>query len=235
MMKSSASFPFLTVPRLERIPFLRHGFGTSSWQVQSFIKRPQWKNFSLIFLRQIHSNVVHRVSSSFENNVEGDAMITDQPYILLIIKTADCLPVMMVDEEKKVIAAVHCGWRGTRKRLIQRVVKVLESHYECLPSSLLAAMGPCIGKDCYEVGGEVVQGFEDDGHSLDFFSPHAKKKGKYLFDLKKANISQLLSLGVKEGNVFSVDFCSHCRPHFPSYRREGKRAGRVLSFIGMSF
>lgn len=234
-MKPHIFPPFLTVPKLEKITFLSHGFGTFIWKIQDFKKRPEWENFRLIFLRQIHSNVVHPVVESFKNDCQGDAMITDRPHLLLIVKTADCLPVLMADKGKRVIAAVHCGWKGTSKSVVQHVVKALKRYYGCSPPSLFVAMGPHIGKECYEVGGEVMKSFEEAGLSLDFFYPHPQQKGKYFFDLKKANVSQLLSLGIKKENIFPLDFCSHCRPDFPSYRRDGKEAGRVLSFIGMSF
>ena len=234
-MKFPVSPPFLTVPSLEKISFLSHGFGTAIWKIQDLKKRLEWKNFRLIFLRQIHSNVVHSVDESFKNKCQGDAMITDQSNLLLIIKTADCLPVLMVDKGKRVVAAVHCGWRGTHRRVIQHVVRALMLHYGCSLPSLFVAMGPSIGKECYEVGEEVMRGFEEAGLLLDFFHPHPQRKGKYFYDLKKANLSQLLSLGIEKENIFSFGFCSHCRPDFPSYRRDGKEAGRALSFIGMSF
>jgi YfiH family protein len=234
-MKLPHSPPFLTIPQLKKITFLSHGFGTLIWKIQDFKKRPEWKNFRRISLRQIHSNVVRPVEKSFKKACQGDAMITDQPHLLLIIKTADCLPVLMVDEEKRVIATVHCGWKGTSKGVIQHVVRALERYYGCSPSSLFVAMGPHIGKECYEVGAEVIKSFEQAGLSLDSFYPHPQQKRKYFFDLKKANVFQLLSLGIKKENIFSLDFCSHCRPDFPSYRRDGKEAGRVLSFVGMSF
>lgn len=234
-MKSSLSPPILMIPRWERISFLYHGFGTALWKVKDFKKRPEWREFRLVFLNQIHSNVVHRVDDSFGHTVEGDAMITDRSHLFLIIKTADCLPVLMVDPSKKVIAAVHCGWRGTLMRVIQHVVRALEHHHGCLPPSLLAAMGPCIEKACYEVGEDVVKASEDAGLSLEFFHPHPRQKGKYFLDLKEANVSQLASLGVKKENMYFLDICSHCHTDFPSYRRDGKKAGRALSFIGMSF
>lgn len=233
-MQSSASPAFLTVPQLEKIPFLHHGYGTSLWREQDFKRRPEWRDFRLIFLHQIHSDVVHSVDDSFDNNIEGDAMITDRPHLFLVIKTADCLPIFMVDERQRVIAAVHCGWRGTRKRVIPRAVRALERRYGCSTPSLLVAMGPCIGRDCYEVGEDVVRLYREAGVPLNFFRIHPERPSQYLFDLRAANLSQLLDLGVKKANIFSVDVCSHCRLDFPSYRRDGKSAGRMLSFIGMS-
>ena len=107
--------------------------------------------------------------------------------------------------------------------------------YGCLPSALLVALGPCIGSECYEVGEEVFRNFEREGHQSDFFRPHPSKEKKYFFDLKGENIAQMLSLGIDEENIFDADCCTHCDKSFFSYRRDGGKAGRMLSFIGMSF
>jgi YfiH family protein len=141
----------------------------------------------------------------------------------------------MVEESRKIIAAVHCGWRGTQKRVIQRVLKGMEDHYSCQPESLLVALGPSIGPECYEVGRDVRQDFEQAGLPLEVFRTHPEKKDKFFLDLRKANLLQLLSLGVKRENIFNLDFCTHCSDFLPSFRRDGERAGRMLSFIGMSF
>ncbi|MFB0564729.1 MAG: peptidoglycan editing factor PgeF [Candidatus Aminicenantaceae bacterium] len=225
----------LSITRFKEIPYLVHGFGTGIWEEHHLRRSKEWKNFRLIFLNQIHSNIIHFIESGPLKNLDGDAMITSLPHLLLIIKTADCLPVLAVEESRKVIAAIHCGWRGTKKRVAQHAVKGMESRYGCVPSSLLVALGSCIGPECYEVGSNVLESYEEEGLSLDIFRPCPNKKDVYLLDLKEANIIQLLSLGVKKENIFSIDFCSHCSEIMPSFRREGKMASRMLSFIGMSF
>lgn len=234
-MQPSNPVDFFTIPRLEKIRFLFHGFGTKNWKEKDFEKSPEWKNFKPVFLDQIHSNVVHFVDKVPAENLKGDGMITHLPFFFLIIKTADCLPVLIIDERRRLIAAVHCGWRGTRKKVVQRVIQSLETHYECSPSSLLVAMGPRIGKDCYEVGEDVRQGYREEGLSSDFFFPHPHRDKKYFLDLKKSNFFQLLDSGVQEKNIYSLDICTHCDQRFPSSRRDGEKAGRMLSFIGMSF
>lgn len=234
-MRPSTADHIFTIPRLEKTPFLFYGFGTKNWKEEDFKERPEWKKFSLVFLDQIHSNIIHFIDKVPGKNLKGDAMITGLPFLFLIIKTADCLPILIVDEQKKVIAAVHCGWRGTRKRVIQRAVQDLGNHYGCSPPSLLVAMGPRIASDCYEVGEEVRLSYEQEGFSAEIFRPHPHRRIKYLLDLKKANFIQLLESGVKKRNIHSLDICTHCDKAFPSFRRDGKKAGRMLSFIGMSF
>jgi hypothetical protein len=85
------------------------------------------------------------------------------------------------------------------------------------------------------VGEDVRQSFEEEGFPEDLFQSHPLRHGKYIFDLRKANLFQIQSRGVKKENIFVLDICSHCEKSFPSYRRDGKKAGRMLSFIGMSF
>jgi YfiH family protein len=226
---------YSTIPRLEQIPFLIHGFGTRLWEDDGYKNRPEWKDFKLVFLDQIHSNIIQVIDNIPEEKLKGDAMITGLPFLLLIIKTADCLPALIVDESQKVIAAVHCGWRGTSKRVVQKVIQSMKDHYGSNPGALMVALGPCIGHECYEVGEDVYQSFKQEGLSTQFFRNHPLRRQKYLFDLKGANLSQMVSAGVEEKNVFSAEICTHCHENLPSFRRDKDKAGRALSFIGMSF
>jgi len=235
MKIQNANNEFFTVPQLEKIPFLIHGFGTGKWKEKDFKKKPEWKDFTLLSLYQIHSNVFHFIDKIPQDNLKGDALVTTLSHLLLIIKTADCLPVLFVAESPKIIAAVHCGWKGTQKRVLQLTVKGMEEYYGLKPSSLLVAFGPCIGSDCYEVGKDVWKSFKEENLPLEVFKPHPYFKDKYLFDLRKANLFQILSAGVKRENIFIIDYCSHCYKILPSFRRDGKKATRMLSFIGLLF
>lgn len=230
-----SSNDFFTVPRLEQIPYLVHGFGTGKRKESDIKDKLKGKDFRHLFLNQIHSNIIHFIDKIPSKKLNGDALITGLSRLLLVVKTADCLPVLIVEESRKIIAAVHCGWRGTQKRVIQQALKGMEDHYSCQLSSLLVALGPSIGAECYEVGRDVRKGFEDAGLPLEVFRPHPAKEDKYFLDLREANLLQLLSLGVKRENIFNIDLCTHCQNLFPSFRRDGKKAGRMLSFIGMSF
>lgn len=233
-MQNARRSDFLTIPRLEQIPNLVHGFGTKKWKDADFKKSPDWAGFRLLFLDQVHSAIIRFIDWIPIKKLRGDAMITGIPGLLLIIRTADCLPVLLVDEFRKVIAAVHCGWRGTSKRVIQKVIQGMVDQYHCRPSSLLVALGPCIERECYEVGEDVLRCFKREGLSSEFFRTHSFKKKKYLFDLIGENMSQMLSLGIEKKNIYNADGCTHCDDSFPSYRRDRERAGRMLSFIGMS-
>jgi YfiH family protein len=224
----------LTVPRFERIPCLYHGFGNAFFEAEDFSRREEWRDFRLLFLDQIHSDVVHFIQKVPEKNLRGDALVTDLPRIFLIIKTADCLPIFLVDEARRVIAAVHCGWKGTLEKVLGKVVLGMKCHYGSDPESLLAAFGPSIGGECYEVGEDVARSFAVRGFPDSFFRPVPSRSGKYLFDLREANRIQLLRLGVKEENLSTAGVCTHCDRDFLSFRRDKSRAGRMLSFIAMS-
>ncbi len=234
-MQTARENELLSIPRLEKIPYLVHGFGTGKWTDEDFSRKSEWAGFKRIYLDQVHSDIIRFIDRIPEKNLKGDAMLTHLPELLLIIQTADCLPVLIVDESRKVIAAVHCGWRGTSKRVIQKAIQGMGDRYGCPPSALLAALGPCIGDECYEVGEDVFRAFEKEGLSTDFFRPHPSEENKYVFDLKGENIAQMLSVGIEKENIFDADGCTHCDESFHSYRRDGDKAGRMLSFIGMSF
>lgn len=226
---------YLTIPQLEEISFLVHGFGTRSLTEEKMKSRDEWRNFHFIYLQQVHSDWVRCVEEPLSFTLKGDALITDKPDLLLIIQTADCLPVFLVDDSRKVIAAVHAGWKGTGHHIVEKTLLVLKEKYGCSLSSLWAAMGPSIGPDCYEVGGDVRRRVGDDR----FFSPVNPEgkiiESKYLFDLRGANRRHMLDWGMKEDHIFSLQKCTHCCQDMHSYRREREKAGRLLNFIGLVF
>ena len=224
---------FFSIPEWENIPFIVHGFGDKSWEKKDLDGHLRLQNFKPVFLHQIHSDILHIVNGVPGEMLSGDALLTDKSGLLLVIKTADCLPVLIADPYKKVVAAIHCGWKSTSQRLAQKVVRRLEEHYQCDPSSLLVALGPCIGKDCYEVGEDVRQEFEARGFKEDVFLSHPLF-GKYYLDLRLSIKHQLMDGGVMGSNIAMVDLCSHCEENLLSYRRSPQTEGRMLSFIGLT-
>jgi YfiH family protein len=223
---------WFTVPGWDSIPSLVHGFGNKNWQLADFDTHPVLRKFALIFLHQIHSDILHMVDEVPEKVLSGDALLTIRQGLLLVIKTADCLPVLIADPETKALAAVHCGWRSINQKLIPKVILSLKNHYHCDPSNLWIALGPCIGKDCYEVGEDVKERFEKAGLSLDVFLPYPQLSGKYFLDLRMAAKHQLLDSGIDDSQITSVDLCTHCEGSLLSYRRSRQKKGRMLSFIG---
>lgn len=234
-MTLSKEREYYTVPELQKIPFLIHGFGTRFWTESQIRNQPGWEHFSFVFLRQKHSTTIHRIDTPPFKSLSGDAMITDRPNILLAVKTADCLPVLIVSEAPKAVAAVHCGWRGTCEGLVQKAAQEMKRAFGCRPSSLTAALGPSITQDCYEVGEDVRECFEDRESAARYFRPGSRPGSQYLFDLRGANRSQLLASGLREENIHAVDLNTYSEPTLFSYRRDSKETGRMINFIGMSF
>jgi YfiH family protein len=223
----------ITIPRFDQIPFLAHGFGDRALTAADLRNDERWRSFHPVLLRQVHSDIVHFVERAPRESLRGDALVTSHAGILLVIKTADCLPVLLVDREPRIIAAVHCGWRGTLHGVLENTVEGMRTRCGSDPRSVLAGFGPCIGAECYEVGEDVREKFARAGFPSRLFRPIPRGAGKSLFDLASANRLQLLRLGVRDENIFSAGRCTHCDSRYPSYRRDRRQAGRMFSFVGI--
>jgi purine-nucleoside/S-methyl-5'-thioadenosine phosphorylase / adenosine deaminase len=157
--------------------------------------------------------------------LEYDALITNVPNTYLGIQTADCLPIFVIDQKKKVIAAIHAGRQGTALNITTKVLEKTKEVFGCLSKDLLIALGPSIGSYCYEIDGGVFQPEWEP-----FSTPRGA--GKWVVDLAQININQMKREGIKEEQISWINLCTHCHSDlFFSYRKEG-RTGRQLSFIG---
>lgn len=183
-------------------------------------------------MKQIHSDTVFLLSDgeTNENSTVGDAIVTSVRNLGVGIYTADCVPVLLVDGEARVAAAVHAGWRGTLSGIGGRTIDRIEKEFGIMPSKIFAAIGPSIGMCCYEVGEEVAFQFVKKYDTCSEFLCK-KNESKYFVDLKKANVRDLLDAGVANFEV--MDICTKCNLDFHSYRRDGKGVGSQLSFIGL--
>ena len=234
--------PYLTVPRFTAIPGLVHGFGDARWSEADFLAFAALKGLSPVIMHQLHSDIVHRLDEVPEKKLEGDALMTNIPGLLLVIRTADCLPVLLMDEENRAVAAVHCGWRGTEKRILEKAVKAMGEAYGSKPADTLAALGPCIGPACYEVGLEIRERFLRAGFPTSVFAERGRLpaiqvpnlKGRYLLGLREANTWLLCEMGFKKANIFNPGpTCTHCEPRLLSYRRNSADPRRMSNFIGL--
>ena len=238
--------------------------------------------FSIATLRQTHSAIVYCASpgagstpvqyqlagnpnpdSSHPPRTRlGDGLITDRAGILLGIRVADCVPVLLVDRERRAVAAVHAGWRGALSRVVEKAAGEMWRMFNSRPENLLVAVGPSIRKCCYEVGQEVVDAFSGafpDGEK--FFhkiaatpeemrmalryqtlftlqAPPGHKMedsfAKVHLDLAAAVRSQLENAGVPGHQIYVADYCTACRTDlFCSYRKESALAGRMVAVVGM--
>jgi len=211
-------------------------------------------DLALIPLKQIHSDVIRIFPEPAADACKGDASATDRPGILLAIQTADCVPILLVDPKKRVVAAIHAGWRGTLARITQKAVGRMQFEFGCKPADLLAAIGPSIGPCCYEVAADFVTKFTaqfadaadyfDEARSGEEPNPlqwlnmkppgHQPPPKNVHLDLRKANRSQLIVAGLHAKNIFVSDLCTACHTGLLfSHRREGPLSGRLMSAIGV--
>ena len=208
-------------------------------------------------LKQVHSGIIHRVDGPTENPLAGDGLITDVPELLIGIKTADCIPVLVVDPKKRAVGAFHAGWRGTVARIVEKGIGEMRKHYGTNPKDVLAAIGPGIHDCCYTVSEDLVHAFDSQfayaqelfHEEYDFESLHNKYPMLFLnqrapghgepatkiqLDLVEANRRQLLDAGVREGNIYAFDDCTSCdTKRFFSHRAEFSKTGRMLAAIGI--
>jgi len=226
---------YLAVPKLTEIPWLVHGFGGGGWSEADFLRFAAARDMRPVIMRQLHSDVIHRLDAAPAGKLEGDALMTNTPGLLLVIRTADCLPVFLVDKKNRAVAAVHCGWRGTEKRILEKAVFAMDQAYGSKPAETLAALGPRIGASCYEVGPEVRKSFLRAGFPPSVLAEATGRPGKTLLGLGAANVWLLEGLGFNKANIFdSGPACTHCAASFLSYRRDPRESRRMYNFIGLA-
>ncbi|MGL4293849.1 MAG: peptidoglycan editing factor PgeF [Bacteroidales bacterium] len=183
----------------------------------------------IIVPRQVHGDEIAVIRFAGETP-EADAVVTDLPEICLTVSTADCVPVLLYCPHRKVIAAVHAGWRGTVKRIAAKTVRFMCEHYGCVPGEIVAAIGPSISAEIYEVGDEVAEVFRACGFAGCVLP--SPKEGKAHIDLWRANREDLLAAGLLPEHIETAGICTY-REHerFFSARRLGIRSGRISSGI----
>ena len=182
-----------------------------------------------LFLNQVHGDgilVLKHPAVGLPSSLEYDAVITDAPGIFAGILTADCLPVLVVDGTRRVVAAVHAGRQGTGLHVLPKVVRKMRTAFESSPEDILVSFGPGIGPCCYEIDEKVFR-TEWEPFSL------SREKKKWRIDLTAINLSLLQEEGVGESQISRINLCTCCHADlFYSYRRDG-RTGRQFSFIGI--
>ena len=191
---------------------------------------------SLVTLRQVHGTDILVIDEPNEDyshflTLEGDAIITNQTDVIIGVCVADCVPIILCDPDKRVVAAVHAGWQGTADRLVLKTVEGMKSEFGCKPEKIQAAIGPCIGKCCYEVDAPVRQAFLKGGGAWDSFAD-ASGEGKWQLDMSAANRELLLLAGLKADAIKASEMCVCChRELFFSYRRDKGETGRQMGFV----
>ena len=187
----------------------------------------------MVIPRQTHTTNV-RVITDIPTEAElheVDAVVTRQKGFCLCVSTADCVPVLIYDKVREVIAAVHAGWRGTVGRIVEKTLEAMKSHYGTEGRDVVACIGPSISLESFEVGDEVYAAFGEAGFDM---SRIARKYAKWHLDLWEANRMQLLAHGVLPHHIEVAGICTYQHPDdFFSARRLGIKSGRILSGIVM--
>jgi polyphenol oxidase len=276
----------LQTSRLQKLPWLIHGFSTRTGGVSraygggslnlgftkedartavernraAFVQklgaggRHPWP---LVTLRQIHSDLMHAVTTVPEQTLVGDGLITATPGMLLAIQTADCLPVIIVDAKNHAVGVFHAGWRGTVKRIVEKGVGEMRRWFGSRPRDLAAAIGPGVHNCCYKVGEEVRENFQSQfAYADDLFheikeSDPVREKYPLLFltarapghstlpvniflNLAEANRRQLVDAGVPAKNIEVSPLCTSCHTDILfSYRAENGITGRLTGVAGI--
>ena len=195
---------------MARLAWLEHGFGNRRAQVPE----------RLATLDQVHSAECVDACGRAGRLGRGDALLSIVPGTLVGVRTADCIPILLADERRCAVAAVHAGWRGTVAGIAARAVEAMHEHFGTRPKDVHAAIGPGIGACCYEVGPEVAA--------------HFGAEGRAKIDLAEANRAQLAAAGIPAERIYVCGLCTMClASEFHSFRRDGERAGRMHAFIGV--
>ena len=188
------------------------------------------------FPRQTHSDEVAVVNRNTNpETLKGiDALITHSRGVQLCIQTADCVPVLLFDPVRQVVAVVHAGWRGTVKKIVSKTVERMVEEFESRPEELLAGIGPSIHIHAYEVGEDVIQAVKESFTNHQAFLKPSMEAGKAYFDLWGATRYLLLEAGLQHENIELMGLCSFEHEDlFFSARREGAETGRMVSTIGL--
>ncbi len=243
---------------------------------QKFMRAIGTADLKLAAVHQIHSDKILEVgagqdgrlafgapgypqSSAMPDECQADALVTQRPGVLLSIRAADCMPILLADVKKRVVAAVHAGRRGALNRIGEKTVGEMQRVFGSRPQDILAAVGPSIGVCCYRVGPEVVDAFSGAFvNSDEFIERPAIMPGDALkppppsflsrfppghdpgpetafkLDLAAVARCQLEAAGVPRKSILISGACTSCQnDRFFSYRKEGVRAGRMMAVIGI--
>ena len=260
--KTVDGVPYLSYPILESTGMVKHGFSTRLGGVSTghcatmnisttrgddpkaveenrrrIAKAIGVKTEDLTYTNQTHTTNVAVVEAKDRGRrfMETDGMVTNVPGICLVTFYADCVPLFFVDPVHRAIGLSHSGWRGTVNKMGKVTVELMQKEYGPDPSQVVAAIGPSICRDCYEVSEDVIEEFRagfDEALWPDLFC--RKENGKYQLDLWRANQAVLAEAGVCKENTAVTNLCTHCNPEILfSHRSTGTARGNLSAFLAL--
>lgn len=212
--------------------YLANVDGNRSAFVRSFDLQPN----QLLTVKQVHGKdllIVDEPNPDLSHflSLEVDAILTNQPDVMIGVLVADCFPVLLWDSTKKVIAAVHVGWRGAADGILTKAIEAMRDHFGCDLAEIFAAVGPGIGAHKYEVDRPVRDAFRKGTGFWEQIATEVKL-GHWQLDIAKSCLLQLEQAGMNEQNIEQADECTCCHPElFFSYRRDAGNTGRQIGFI----
>ena len=197
----------------------------------------------LILPRQTHGNKVICIDREFTEQSKElqaellygmDAIITDIPRTCIGVSTADCIPILLYDDTRMAVAAVHAGWRGTVVNIARECISTMHCRYGCMAEDIKAIIAPGISIDAFEVGDEVYAAFAEAGFPMTRIAKRypAGQGEKWHIDLWEANRLQMINAGIKEENITMCGICTYKQHNdFFSARRLGINSGRIFNGI----
>lgn len=219
---------------LSNSPFMAQGFNLAQHvndnvervhQHRLQLARATGLNNTWLWLSQTHSNIVV-TDDNYYHGIEADAVISRHPERTAVVMTADCLPILLCNQEGSEVAAIHAGWPGLYKDIIAATIAQLHSATD----RLFVWIGPCVTQTNYEVDMAFYQRFVEKNTDFAAFF-QANREGHFLADLPAIARYQLQSNGVSAQQISGGNLCSIADKRFFSYRRDGAKAGRMASFI----
>ena len=258
--------PLLTYPLLERTNVVKHGFSTrlggvstgdcatmnisttrgdTPEAVEENKRRlagalgVKVEDFTFTYQTHTTNVAVVREEDRGTRFMETNGMVTNVPGICLVTFYADCVPLYFVDPVKKVIGLSHSGWRGTVHKMGKVTVEKMTEVYGTNPADVVAAVGPSICRDCYEVSEDVIAKFRDSfeechWQQLFYQKEEQREAGKYQLNLWKANELVLKEAGIPKDQIAVTNLCTHCNPNVLfSHRATGGKRGNLSAFLAL--
>lgn len=191
----------------------------------------------LLRLRQVHGRDVLTLRRGgavppVDSAPEADALVADEPDAALVIRGADCVPVLVADRRTGAVGAAHAGWKGTALGTAVAAVEAMRAAFGSRPADLVVALGPSIGPCCYQVGEDLLTAFAAAGHAQASADRWFARRADIRLDLWTANADQLEAAGVPASQIHVSGFCTACHlEQCFSYRREGEGTGRLAGVI----
>jgi YfiH family protein len=230
-LANSGDWSFFHMPELEQAG-ISHGFCTGA-SPSDLANKDTRRRFldafhlkDLVTMQQVHGNTVHTIRNG-EKPESGDGLVLVEKGVAGVVRTADCLPVILCDLSRPLVSIVHAGWRGTAARIIEKAVDTME-RLGAAKERMIVLLGPSIGPCCYEVKEDVRVAFSAERFPRHIFD---EQHNSMFLNLREANIWLLKALGVHR--IYDADLCTFCeQTYFYSFRR-GDKGRRQINFVSI--